>query len=398
LSATYEKFKAKSLARTVAEKKNADHARAVMSKKTYRNERTYVHRLGFSNATSTYSNDCSIDQMSGSSLNRRYALNRKKERERVYEAKKEAAEKFGGYFDEYGNWCSPNELYRPDKVIKPRDSRKLAFSLDGRAVTIHVLSKRSKSKIQDKFKAFHSACSWGKSFCTLTFIQSVSDRTGQTVLNKFLNQLRKKYPGFKYMWVAERQTKNVEYPNNIHFHCIFSREIPVKQFNALWVLQQYNEGLSNYKYSKQEVEQRYKEGTIGKILNPLHIDKIKNSYTLGYYITKYVTKNKSEGFECLAWHCSRHVSRLFTKKVVGRSCINYLRSPINSRTNPKTGIKTVANHPPPGKFWQVFNIENVNYFLKELSELIQVNKWILNDDYIPPDRQTDDDDIRRFIN
>ena len=79
-----------------------------------------------------------------------------------------------------------------------------------------------------------------KTLCTLTFINDVADTDAVKILNKFFTVLRKEFKDLLYIWVAERQLKTT---NRIHFHVIMNIFLPIKKFNALWCLQQYNAGI-----------------------------------------------------------------------------------------------------------------------------------------------------------
>lgn len=375
------------------EKRNREKVRSFLAKRVGTNDRTYYHRLGYDRAVSSYTKDISIDRLSGSSLNRLYAYRRKIELEKIYQRKKEAAKEAGGYFDDWGNWCAPDDLLRTDKIIEPRDTTKFSVTVDRINDPVHLLSIRSKAKIRDKFTAFYRSCGPAKTFATLTFIQSIDDKTAVSILNKWFTELRDRFLNFKYIWVIERQENG-----NPHFHCVFNRRLPVKIYNSLWVVQQYNAGLQYGNITKEEIHLRHVTGSMQEILNPFSITKIKSDYGLSWYLTKYITKNISDGFGCNTWHCSRAVSRLFTKTIVSSNCIRAASDiNINSRINKQTGeiIKREKKKP----FYQMYYIENKPYFLWEMRELEKVNWWILNENYLPPEIPVSDEgDIRNIYN
>ena len=262
---------------------------------------------------------------------------------------------------------------------------------------LHVLSPRSKGKIKEKATAFYRAAKQ-RTFATLTFIQGVDDKNAIRILNNFFTNIRMDNPDFKYLWVAERQVNNFKYPDNIHFHCVFNMWMDVKKYNSLWVLCQYNEGLRFEDIPLSEIRARHEAGTMGEILNPFDIEKIKNIYGINYYLTKYITKNKSTGFHCLAWHCSRVVSRLFTRTVAERSCLTRAADPfLNYNVSRKTGEVFIGRF-ARGAFHQMYYIENKKHFLRDLREMEKTNKWILEGwlpDCIP---QTDEGDLKKYYN
>jgi hypothetical protein len=262
---------------------------------------------------------------------------------------------------------------------------------------VHVLSTRSRGKIKDKATAFFRSCPGNRIFGTFSFIAPVDDKTGQSILNKFLVQCRKKFPGLQYFWVAERQENG-----NIHFHMILNKRLPVGRWNALWVLQQYNAGLVGHdewgdEISKDRIMQLYaidqREGYCGarsrdgkkKIswiqaaLNPLDLKKVSSIGRLSSYLTKYITKQeKNKPFGCSVWHCSRRVSRMFTRQTVGPSAFAYMKSIKNWGVDKKTGeIWGLPQEYMPCPFAVVIYALDKAAPLRYLKRMEQVNKWIL---------------------
>lgn len=242
---------------------------------------------------------------------------------------------------------------------------------------IHYLSSRSRSKVRDKATAFYRAGSGNRIFVTLTFIDDVTDQQGVEILNKFLTVVRKGHPQIQYLWVAEHQERGT-----IHFHIIMNRRLPVRRYNALWVLQQYNAGLrAKNKYgemiSQSEIEERYKDGTVGKVLNPFDVERVKTIYGISYYLTKYITKQaKDQPFGCQTWHCSRRVSRLFTKTTVSPSAFRYMMSFNNYKVDKKTG-ECFASPIYQTPFFLMTYVNNKASPLQYLREFEQINKWLL---------------------
>lgn len=323
-----------------------------LNKKVRPVSRTFVSRLGYNSGCTSYTSDSSIDRLSGSSFNRHFQKLRKDELQKLREAKEEKEKQFGTEIDE-NTFREMVDGVRTNKDFEQVDQLEFSGPHDKREKRLHLLSSRTKGKLKDKCTAFFRACRSNKTFATITFIQMIEDRKAVKILNKFFTTIRKEKPDFEYVWVAERQENG-----NIHFHCIFNMRMDVRRYNALWVLCQYNEGLRFENVSLSEIRARYENDTIHEILNPFDIERVKSIYGISYYLTKYVTKNKTtEGFRCLAWHCSRNVSRLFTKTLVSRSCMRAVADRYkNFRVNKKTG-EVFQRGMIKGCFYQLFFIE-----------------------------------------
>jgi hypothetical protein len=274
-------------------------------------------------------------------------------------------------------------------------SRALGRDVQPISFGIHMLSPRSRGKIKDKATAFYRASPGSRTFVTLTFIAAVDDRAGIAVLNKFLTVIKQRMTNVQYLWVAERQENG-----NIHFHMIINKRLPVKQFNALWVLQQYNAGLTGKtKYgesiSRREIEDRYENGTVGKVLNPFDVKKIRSIGGLSGYLTKYITKQeKNKPFGCSVWHCSRTVSRLFTRATVQPSAFAYLQTFNNYRVDKRTG-ECFPAEVVKGAYFVMVYVNNKAAPLRYLREMEQVNKWILEGHTLDRLPELDDDDYRK---
>jgi hypothetical protein len=278
-------------------------------------------------------------------------------------------------------------------------SQQVPGDVDGSGFGIHVLSARSRGKIKDKATAFFRASSGDRIFCTLTFIAAVDDRTGVAILNKFLTALRKEFGALQFLWVAERQENG-----NIHFHLIVNKRLPVRRWNGMWVLQQYNAGLrGRNKYDEvvelPEILARFKDGTIQKVFNPLDVKKVKSIGGLSMYLTKYITKQeKKVPFGCAVWHCSRRVSRMFTRATVGPSAFAYMMSLSNCRVDKSTGEVFMPRRVPPVKpgdnFYIMVYANNKGAPLKYLKEMESVNRWLLQGHELDRLALIDDDKYR----
>lgn len=295
----------------------------------------YAWRLGYNICSGQYTSDQKIPMLSGSSLNRK----------------------------------------PPEKKYPAKKSEKLP---------IHVMSKRTKGKIRDKATAFFRSIR-ERTFVTLTFFEYVDDREAKRILNKFLTMIRREVKGFEYLVVSEHHPQREDHC--IHFHILSSRRLSIRRYNALWTLQQYNAGLTGHRANGEaipmrEIAQRYNDGTIGEVLNPVQIEKAYSISGLASYLTKYVSKQETgEQFGCLTWHCSRKVSRLFTSQLVGPSAFRYLLSFRNWKLDRKTGEMWEPRQ-MRGPFYVLVFVNNRPAVLENLKMLETVNNWII-DKYIP---------------
>lgn len=179
-----------------------------------------------------------------------------------------------------------------EKPLKLNESDECEFKF-------RSLSPRSKSKIRKKVIAFSRVCN-KLSFVTLTFLNKVTDRQAIKALGAFLDNVTKRNKNFQYVWVAEKQTKNEVFKDNIHFHLITNKYWEINRWWNYWLDVQQRQGIvprnENYKPSSAfDV----------KVINSNNVKGVGN------YITKYITKNSSQ-FQCMVWNCSRKISQLYT--------------------------------------------------------------------------------------
>jgi len=350
-------------------------------------EKGYTWSMGYNQCVGRYSGEIKYSRFGGSSLNRSPQL-------KLYEGEKDVPTGATDYFRmalkaaaaySRRRLAVPKEI-RDYLVLRDKESEakfRLWLSVpqdrpvESFSLPIHQLSPRSRGKIKDKATAFFRASPGNRVFCTLTFVAPVDDRTGITILNKFLTSARKSFPKLQYFWVAERQDNG-----NIHFHAILNKRLPVRRWNALWVLAQYNSGLIGCdkfgdQVSKMEILARFENDTIHKVFNPLDIKKVSSISGLSGYLTKYITKQKKTPFACLPWHCSRQVSRMFTRATVGPSAFAYMKSFNNYRVDKETGECFEPMMAKPHPYYMVVYAANKSAPLKYLREMEQVNKWIL---------------------
>lgn len=320
--------------------------REQLAKKVSKHQKPYIWRLGYNHCVGQFSPHENNPTLSGSSLNRKKKLQEKKA-----------------------------------KAVAP---------------AIHYFSKRSRAKVRDKTTAFFRAIAGDRIFLTLTFIQQVDDHKAVKIFNKFRAVVAKERPGFEYIRIAEHQDNG-----NIHFHILMNKKLPVRRYNALWVLQQYNAGLRGHRadgseISEREILDRYEDGTIQKVLNPLDVRKAYGIHGLASYLTKYVTKQKDDDpYGCQTWHCSRKVSKLFTREMCGPSTFAYLNSFANYSVDRKTGEcfpPKIYTH----QFFTMVFVHNKGAPLNGLKRLEKVNKWLIKK--FEPDGLTEvTDDLYRKL-
>lgn len=406
----------------------ADQARRVIWQKKAPDEKGYSWSMGYNQCTGRYTQGVLFPELSGSSLNRKKngKVVPSKDGDIIRMADKAAVQYHLLRGHPIVEWDGKRSYFaflaesvRAQLIQGYRESavrlamwlsasvRKLSQTI---SYGVHVLSTRSRGKIKDKATAFFRSCPGDRIFGTFSFIAPVDDKTGQSILNKFLVQCRKKFPALQYFWVAERQDNG-----NIHFHMILNKRLPVGRWNALWVLQQYNAGLVGHDewgdvISRDRIMELYaldqKEGYCGarskdgkkKIsriqaaLNPLDLKKVKSIGRLSSYLTKYITKQeKNKPFGCAVWHCSRRVSRMFTRQTVGPSAFAYMKSMSNWGVDKKTGeIWGLPQEFMPCPYAVVIYALDKTAPLRYLRRMEQVNKWVLEGVDIPRVPMVDD--------
>lgn len=379
----YDKFR-------LAAEERGRNARRQLRKRVPPHEKGYVWRMGYNLCAGTYSGSDRQCRWSGSSLNR--DKNLQYETHKILEGSTAAAIALA-YKKARPYYRRGLPLPKPLNAFICRQDSKTAGGFrnwisrqndrpdDGISLPIHILSARSRGKVRDKATAFFRACPGQRVFCTLTFIAPVADGTGVIILNKFLTMVRKGFPNLQYLWVAERQENT-----NIHFHIILNKRLPVRRYNALWVLQQYQAGLRGQtkfgeEISLEEIEARYRKGTVHQVFNPVDIKKVRSIAGLSAYLTKYITKQKETFFGCAAWHCSRGVSRLFTKTTVGPSAFRYMMSLNNCKVDKSTGEVFMPERVQPkgrgGAFCIIVYVNKKDAPLRYLREMEQINKWLI---------------------
>jgi hypothetical protein len=405
----------------------ADAARAVVWQKKAPDEKGYTWSMGYSHLCGRYTQGSAFPELSGSSLNRKkngkellktagdiIALVDKTEVQCARRGIWFCGNCLGGAKAKVPVWEIVEKIYTQLDEENIECAGKLAMRFSesirgcsyGVSYGVRMLSTRSRGKIRDKATAFFRSCPGDRVFGTFTFIAPVEDKAGMSILNKFLTQARKKFPTLQYFWVAERQKgdrieDDKEPTGNIHFHMILNKRLPVGRWNAMWVIAQYNAGLRGRdmfgrEVSLQDVQELYrldmKEGfckgrgksgkkisRIQEVFNPLDLKKVDSIGKLSMYLTKYITKQeKNEPFGCAVWHCSRRVSRLFTRQVVKPSAFAYMKSMANWGVDKKTGeVWGIPVEYKPCPFAVVIMSLDKTAPLRYLKRMEQVNKWVL---------------------
>lgn len=426
-------------------------ARALLARKTEKNRPTPYRYFNGERMVSFFCPH-NLYEFSGSSINRHIDAKAKSKTENLPEAMPETVHA--------GAPGKLDDVLHSIETGEHEDTGNLAGGDDGKKYALRMLSARSKQKIREKTGAFFRARGKNSTFITLSFIEAVDDRRAISLLNKFFTQVRKDYGDFEYIWVIERQQENEKFKDNPHFHIIIDRRLSVTRYNSLWVMQQYNEGMRGYskklgrvlhydevkmmhdetmklirefraadkaaaaagkrkdfkektKMQKlcAQIEEKIHAVKLGRFLNPFDIKKVRTLDGLSCYLTKYVTKNKSE-FACSTWRCSRGVSALFTKMQTSYDLWKAAGSEINSVVNEETGeyrcgeyIEVYAPKVDPVTKEKVIEktgypvatmiyIYNKKYFSQYMKVLDKLNQWVLNG-FVPDFRRLEHDEYMR---
>lgn len=278
------------------------------------------------------------------------------------------------------------ELYEP-KADTRRNEPGGLDAKKSKPDRIHVLSYHSANKVREKLTAFFDAVGGHKTLVTLTFISAVTDETAMMCLNKFLTVLRKDYnKRIEYLWVAERQENG-----NIHFHMFCNRRLHLFRYLKLWVTQQYNAGIKHEKYTRSDVDGWTNIKDAG-LHASFDVKKVKTIDGIAWYLTKYVVKEriskdekqklvqsgeiKKRGYTCRPWHCTRNVSRLFTRAAITRDCWNDYDSSRNRSIDKETG-EVFERVKIKNDYATVIYIRNKQQFKKNLAKMREYNKFII---------------------
>jgi hypothetical protein len=132
------------------------------------------------------------------------------------------------------------------------------------------------------------------------------------MLGQFLDTVKKQDINFQYLWVAERQTKNIIFEGNVHFHLISNKYWKIEKHWKYWINVQ----------SKNGVIPRDKTFMPSSAFDVKGITS-RNTKSVLSYVTKYVTKNNSQ-FRFSPWNCSKKISELYTSYYSDFSIIKQL--------------------------------------------------------------------------
>jgi hypothetical protein len=210
--------------------------------------------------------------------------------------------------DQFGGSCLDRKK-TPKRQPKKEKDKEATEQEEQPVKKLRTMSPRTRSKIRIKLLAL-ARIHKSLTFLTLTFVNEVTDQVAIKVLKAFLDNAKKRFPDFEYLWVAERQTKNVVFKNNIHFHLITTKYWKIDKWWPYWLNLQAKFGIVPR-------DESFKPSSAFNV-KKINTENIKQ---VGNYLTKYVTKNESK-FECQVWNCSKKISRLYTCFYSG---INFIR-------------------------------------------------------------------------
>jgi hypothetical protein len=176
---------------------------------------------------------------------------------------------------------------------------------------LRSLSTRTKTKVRRKIIALAGVVK-KFSFLTLTFVNKVDDALAIKMLGQFLDTIKKQDINFQYLWVAERQTQNIIFEGNVHFHLIGTKYWKIEKHWKYWLGVQGKNGIVAR-------DQKF---------NPTSAFDVKgltskNTKGVLNYVTKYITKNESQ-FRFAPWNCSKKISQLYTSYYSDFSTIKQL--------------------------------------------------------------------------
>lgn len=195
-----------------------------------------------------------------------------------------------------------------DRKTYPKKAKNKIFELldspldeikEEKKLRLRSMSPRTKTKIRKKILAL-SRLGKTLTFLTLTFANAVEDKKAIRILQDFLDNALKQDRNFEYLWVAEKQSKNKAFKDNIHFHIITTKFWKIDKWWKYWL----------------ELQARHGITPRDKSFNPSSAFDVKHVHSnnvkgISTYLTKYITKNTGH-FDCQIWNCSKKISRLYT--------------------------------------------------------------------------------------
>jgi len=199
-----------------------------------------------------------------------------------------------GYFEKFtGSSLNRRKVIKKEKIEDPKEETENVVRKE------RQMSPRTKTKIRIKLFAL-SQIQKRLTFVALTFVNEVKDEEAIIILRKFLDNIKKRSKDFQYLWVAERQSQNKVFPDNIHFHLITNKYWDIQKTWKYWIDLQASHGI-------KPRDESFKASSAFDVKNV----STKNPAMLGIYLTKYVTKNTGK-FNCQVWNCSKKISALYT--------------------------------------------------------------------------------------
>lgn len=351
--------------RKLADKLHTIHDRDNETETKNKNFKQYEYNLSYGRALARISECATKQYFQGSSLLRKKGVENKAE---IVQAEAKS-------LNEYLVQCRAKQ-----SIAKVRRLNKLSKS---KCLEDKGLSRRTRLKITEKMMAIYAASPKKFSLQTLTMIAPTDDRTAVKCLNKYLTVLRKKN-AFNYIWVAEKQANG-----NIHFHMVCDTKFSIAEINSLWITQQMNSGIINVQSRAKlyldygvTFQQLHSAGIVGwqqaqQYLNPVDVSNVNTMEYLSAYLTKYITKNETK-LSCAMWHCSRNISRLFTKQLISKKIFNDSGNPTINKYFNKKKKREYAAKSFVHQYGIINTIYNKKHFKKHLLEMENLNKWILD--------------------
>jgi hypothetical protein len=199
----------------------------------------------------------------------------------------------------YHSKFTGSSLDRRKPIMKEQPKKLVSKAIPNAVKKEGQMSPRTKSKIRQKLFAL-AQLQKQLTFVALTFVNEVTDEDAVVMLRKFLDNVKKRSKDFQYLWVAERQTQNKVFPNNIHFHLITNKFWDIQKTWKYWLGLQASHGI-------KPRDENFKASSAFDVKNI----STRNPRQLGMYLTKYVTKNTAT-FNCQVWNCSKKISALYT--------------------------------------------------------------------------------------
>lgn len=200
---------------------------------------------------------------------------------------------------------------------------------------------------------------------TISFPPAVSEANGMQALNTWLTAIRKKLG--QYIWVSEFQ-KN----GTIHYHLLILKRVNIVKVNRAMKVVLCNMVRAGAIKHSVHAMKRYNGVDLAKDRKTRQVTNFcdpRARKALGWYITKYITKNNAT-FQHAAWGCSRAFSAIFTGLTCTYNEFISVQWGANAWENPVLSNQWFEFFPwhsetgPPKEFTSFLNITN-SYILQE---------------------------------